>query len=280
MADYKKLVEISIYHSFFKNNECKNLSVIPSGDTKTVFHKTDLIFNTTGNKNTVYYNADFIESLLAYKNDDIKLFFKLIKTDHSFSACTELEPMQGKILYFDSSSTRNIEDQLYLNSSEFVTANDSKDVNDELFNNVLTRVERVKLPVGIICINLSDLILNDNLTDNKNHYAIQFKARQTYWRYNIIQTNNNPFHNLIIKDNRQNIEFSENESVKLSNGDQANRIISTQPIPHCQYQDQQFDLVGIKDNQETILMKQLETPDIKNVSKENNKRISELYIYC
>lgn len=280
MADYKKLVEISIYHSFFNSNECKSLSVIPAGDTKTFFHKTDLIFNTIGNKTTVHYNADFIQSLLAYKNDNIKLFFKLIKTDHSFLSYTELEPMQGKILYFDSSSTRNIEDQLYLNSAEFVTADDSKNINDKLFSNVLSREEQVKLPVGVICINLSDLFLNDILTDNKNHYAIQFKTRQTYWRYNIIQRNNNPFDNLIIKDNRQNIEFSGNESVKLSNGHQANRIISTQPIPYYQYQDQQFDLVGIKDNQETILMKQLETPDIKNFSKENNKRISELYIYC
>lgn len=117
-------------------------------------------------------------------------------------------------------------------------------------------------------------------SDLKNHYTIRFKAQQTYWRYNVIQRNNNVFDNLIIRDTKQEVEFSVSERVKLSNGTSANQIISKQPVLLNEYSDRHFDLIGLKGNQEILLASKLDIPDIKMVAKDGNKRISDLYVYC
>lgn len=282
MAGYKRLFDIYITHSFFNNNECSKLLITPISSTKSLFHKTDLLFNSFNGGISVSYNSDFIQSLLAYKEDDVKLIFTIKSNDPYFYNYTDLEHEREKTLFFDSSSARSNGDSFCLTVSDFATSADERSISDKVFVNILTRTDKITAPVGIINIGLSNLI-EDGLrmdSDLKNHYTIRFKAQQTYWRYYVIQRNNNVFDNLIIRDTKQEIEFSVSERVKLSNGTSANQIISKQPVLLNEYSDRHFDLIGLKGNQEILLASKLDIPDIKMVAKDGNKRISDLYVYC
>jgi len=284
MAGYKRLFDIYITHSFFNNNECGKLLITPISSTKSLFHKTDLIFNSFSGGISVSYNSDFIQSLLAYKEDDVKLTFKIKSNDPYFYNYTDLEHERGKTLFFDSSSARSDSDgdNFCLTASDFATSADERPISDKNFINILTRTDKITSPVGIINIGLSDVIKEGLVmgADLKNHYTIRFKAQQTYWRYYVIQRNNNVFDNLIIRDTKHEVEFSVGERVKLSNGTSANQIISKQPVLLNEYSDRHFDLIGLKGNQEILLASKLDIPDIKMVAKDGNKRISDLYVYC
>ncbi|GEM_PF-6740649 len=282
MAGYKRLFDIYITHSFFSNDECSKLLITPISSTANLFHKTDLIFNSFKGGISVSYNSDFIQSLVAYKEDDIKFTFKIKSNDPYFYNYTDLEHERGKILFFDSSSAHKDGDKLCLTSSDFATSSEEMPISDKTFINILTRTDKIAAPVGIINIGLSNLIEDGQVMDSdfKNHYTIRFKAQQTYWRYYVIQRNNNVFDNLIIRDTKQEVEFSVSERVKLSNGTSANQIISKQPVLLNEYSDRHFDLIGLKGNQEILLASKLDIPDIKMVAKDGNKRISDLYVYC
>jgi hypothetical protein len=282
MAGYKKLFDISISHSFFNNDECARLSVVPISNTKNFFHKADLLFHRSERGISVSYNTGFTESLLAYKADDIKLIFTIKSKDPFFFNYTDLEHEHGKTLYFSSSLAHQDGDNLFLSVSDYVTADDERSISDEIFNDILTKKDRISVPVGIICIDLSNLIPDGKAMDVAyiNHYTLRFNTRHTYWRYYVIQKNNIVFDDLIIKDSKQEITFSGDGKVKLSNGVLASQITSKQPISLKEFSDRHFDLIGIKDRQETILINRLDVSDIKMVAKDDNKKVSELYIYC
>jgi hypothetical protein len=282
MAGYKRLFDIYITHSFFNNEECSRLLITPISSTANLFYKADLVFNSFRGGISISYNSDFSQALLAYNEDDIQLTFKIKSNDPYFYNYTDLEHERGKTLFFDSSLARKEGDNLCLTASDFVTSADERPISDKTFINILARTDKITAPVGIINIGLSNLIPDGQVMDSdlKNRYTIKFKAQQTYWRYYIIQRNDNVFDDLIIRDSKQEVEFSVSERVKLSNGAFANRIITRQPVLLSEYSDRHFDLIGIKGNQEILLINKLDMPDIKTMAKDGNNRISDLYVYC
>lgn len=282
MAGYKRLFDISLNHSFFNQNECSRLSFVPTTHTKSFLHKADLIFHCSESRMSVSYNTGFTGSLVAYKADDIDLIFKIKSSDPFFYNYTDLEHGHGKTLYFDSSLAHPDGENHCLSLADKVTSDDERDISDEIFRDILTRADRIIIPFGVISIGLTNLLPDGIILDHdfNNHYVIKFGARQTYWRYNVIQRNDKVFDDIIIKDSRQEIAFSGNGRTKLSNGSIANQIISNQPISLHEFSNHHFDLIGIKDNQETLLVNRLDVPDIKMINKDNDMKISELYIYC
>lgn len=282
MAGYKRLFDIYVTHSFFSNDECARLLIIPVSGTTNLFYKIDLIFNAFKGGISVSYNSDFTQSLLAYKEEDVIFTFKIKSNDPYFYNYTDLEHERGKTLFFDSSLARSNGENLYLTASDFATSADERPISDKAFVNILTKTDKISVPVGVINIGLSNLIKDGQVMDSdlKNHYTIRFKAQQTYWRYNVVQRNDYVFDDLIIRDSKQEIEFSGKEKVKLSNGTSASQIISKQPVLLNEYSDRHFSLIGVKGNQEILLINKLDMPDIRTVAKDGNKRISDLYVYC
>lgn len=148
MAGYKRLFDIYITHSFFNNNECSKLLITPISSTKSLFHKTDLLFNSFNGGISVSYNSDFIQSLLAYKEDGVKLTFTIKSNDPYFYNYTDLEHERGRILFFDSSSAHKDGDKLCLTSSDSAASADERPISDKVFVNILTRTDKITAQLG------------------------------------------------------------------------------------------------------------------------------------
>jgi len=281
MAGYKTLFNVNLQHSFFNENQCRVLSILPTNFTQSFFHKADLVFNTFKQGITISYNTDFTASLEAYLDDNIILSFIIKSTDPFFYSYTDLKHLNGKSLYFDSELTHEKGEILILSKEDFVTANDERIITDKVFDDVFTKVDKTSTPLGVINIRLANLISGDEIIEPyiSREYIISFKARSTFWRYNFIKKNDIEYDELLIQDIDNKLEFNNGIKVSLSNGVLANQIISKQPIKIREFSDYQLNLVGIKNNQIKVLIKRLSIPDAKQIIIEKEKMISELYVY-
>lgn len=281
MAGYKKLYDINLSHLFFHDAICKNLSILPTVQTRQIFHNADLIFNVTKNGASVYFNENSTHSLKAHLDDEIEFCFKLKSNDPFFYNYTDLDHVYGNTLFFDSSKAHKLQDTLILSAGDIITSKDEVGIKDNLLKDIISREDKIAVPVGFIVVKLTDLITEHEAFDSykPNRYSLTFKEKQTYWRYNFIKQNAIDYDVLKIQDNDQLYEFSEINRVRLSNGVIADQITSKKPISIHEFSEQNFNLIGIKDKQEKIIIKKLNAPGIMQITKENEKIISELYVY-
>lgn len=281
MASYKTLFNVNLQHSFFNESECRVLSFIPTNFTTRFLHNADLVIKTVKQGISVSYNTDFTKSLEAYFDDDIVFSFIIKSRDPYFYNYTDFDHVKGKSLYFNSAQTREKDDELILSNEDFVTAIDEKVIDDNVFDDILSKQDRISNPVGIVIIRLSDLITEDIIPSSyiAKKYRINFNAKSTFWRYNLIKRNDIDYDKLFIQDIEQKIKFDQKGQVSLSNGVIANQIESDQAIMLKEFSDCQLNLIGIKDKKEKILIKRLNVPDTKQYKIEQEKKISDLYVY-
>lgn len=281
MGGYKRLFELRINHAYFKNEDCSVLQIIPSEQTKEFFSKTDLLLSKISNGVSISYNSDFMYALLAYQDDDITLGFTIQSVDSFFENYTESGRFRDRSLYFSSSSVIEKDGVNQLTKEEYVSDQDSLVISDPIFQEVFNKIDFITPPIGIITIHLKDIVLGMKVDDDlpSKRYLLKFKSKATYWRYNIIKRNDFDYDELTIRDNDKEITFSGKKMVSLANGEFANQIISQQPILLQEYSDYHFNLLGIKGKQERLIIKKLFYPDVKQIVVEEDKSISDLYVY-
>ncbi|MCG8700594.1 MAG: hypothetical protein MI922_21245 [Bacteroidales bacterium] len=278
MSGYKKLYDIALSHSYFKNGNCNVLSVLPTENTIELFANADLLIRSTDKGISISYNTDFPHALDAYKKEKVSFTFKITSKDTYFHNYTDYGHQPNKILLFNSANTK-VENGIYNLSKDIVVSKkDEKVVSDKAFDGILNKNDRVNLPVGVINIRLAD-VYPVKKEGQSPIYSIQFKPRATYWRYNLIKRNDAVYDDLIIVDNHEKITFTEKKTVGLSNGQEADQILSGEPILFKEYSDCHFNLLGIVDDNKKMIINRLSHPDIRQITNEGKKYISDLYVY-
>lgn len=279
MAQYIPLISISLLHTFFNRPADFNINMMPTVNSQKIISNCDLLFTYSNKIATISYNKQFSAALLEYAKDNEAIFLKVITTDSKFYTYTDINHKHNSTLYFETSTNAKKQKQGFLSESEFISNKDSIEINDSKLQGILDKKDHITPPVAIIKINLQSLLINNTIPDHQFTYTVTFEAKKIFWRYNLIAKNNNNFDSILIKDHTKKIDFAQKQNVILSDGSNAIQITSNASIPLLKFPNQQFSLVGIKNQIETIIINTLETPSINNITKENNRDISDIYIY-
>lgn len=243
-------------------------------------HNIGLVFKFSQNKLTIFYNESFTEAIRACSANNEFLLFYIEADDALFYTISDSLPRYGEIFFFSSAKAKRKATANILSDSEFVNVQDLVSVNDSKIFPYKKNINSRRAPLGLIKINLSDLFDDRSKLIVCNSYNLKFKARSSFWRYNIINRNNKPFDTFNITDVKSQISFSVGDLFQLSSSDCAIPLTSNKQIVMKEIPDNQFNLLGYSNKSEVLLIKNLEFPNIKNLTKEKNRDISNIYIYC
>ncbi len=277
MSAFYEIFNIRLYHSFYEDAICYGLKILPDSRTATILKNARAIFRNQPNGICVAHDSGFISALEAFRNEDTYLLFKICLIDEYFYNYTDLLHRHDKILYFDFSKATKKENEFLLSLKAEVSEEDQVDLSTLNFS----KAEKIVPPFGLIKINLKDIIEENYSPETLNtiNISIRFRSKSTFWRYKLIDTNNNQFEELYIIDNNKQVSFAAFERMTMSSGQPFAQITSSQPVSLQEKSKNHFRFVGKKDNQEKLIINKLGYPDYKHIIKENDKIITETYVY-
>lgn len=280
MSTYKELFNIVMNHSYYEDSRCRAVTLLATDETKTFFYNADIITRKSGNKINFLYNTEFTPALIAGTEDKVSLKYKLSLSDLLFFNFTDIIYKKGYAFYLNPNLTNGQKDKSLLSKNEFVSSDDLKLATDDVFHGHIRKSDPISDFIGLIEINLSDIGFSKTETNFVPiSFNLNFNAKTTYWRYHIISKNDIKYDNLSIRDSLNKITFSKVKETTLSNGETAGQITSEQTIALNESTNHHFNLYGTLDKMEKLIIKNLRHPDIKNLSIEENKNISEMYVY-
>lgn len=281
MSAFHEIFNIQLYHSFYEDSSCYGLKIIPDKYTESILKNSKAIYRNQPNGIRISQDSGFISALKAFRDENAYLLFKVFLKDNYFYNYTDILHKQDRIFFFDSSTATKKENERILTRTDEVSEEDQVNLSSFKYSSSLSK-EEINVPLfGIIKVGLKD-ILSENYNPEMHkpiNLSIRFRAKSTYWRYNFIDSNNNQFDELYIIDNNKKVSFETFKRLTLSNGQDFGQITSSQPISHHEKSRNHFRLLGKKDKQEKLILNKLSIPNYKHLIKENNKIITETYVY-
>lgn len=269
-SSFNKMFSLDVMHTYFENNICKGLLYIASKETEDIIKRFSLRLKVTGTGFEFYMDAkNTIENLLNYitlATGEDSFNFNITVTNQQFYHYTNLPVNKIGVIEFSSSSG--------------VTINKEK---------LLTPSFKKKQEVNIlfkVAIKFEDLVKLDQKKELAN-YKIQFEARETQWKYFVVNNNKQNLGSLSIK-GKSDEQFSGPFDVVLQNGQKAQEFsLEEQLLPLSEVPKYQFNLVSVtKKNgvdRKKIVCKGLPTPNpntIKIMGSELNSVVASLmYVY-
>lgn len=273
---YEVLIDVSFIHTYFSNNVFDRLAFMPSSSTQLLFLNHGLLFKAYPGGFRIVFDTNFNdkkrsrEELIA---DRIDCRFNVSMIDNNFYNYTSIHTTDigKKVFHF-----YNVEKNSKLLKASIYTGDFVSEADLE-FITEFKETYFVK-PFAIL-----DLRLSPGLPE---HYFLNFKAKETIWRYVLLSEDLQSLNNPAIIDQTGNEPFDGPELLTFS-GITALSFKSKQPISFSERSVQNFQLVENYDpgtgkykvvkrvlpraNPEMITL-------IKNDNKLENKNYSEIFI--
>ncbi|NMM48478.1 hypothetical protein [Marinigracilibium pacificum] len=142
-----------------------------------------------------------------------------------------------------------------------------------------------KRPIGLININLDAQTCNQIIKaiekgddPEKLEYQINFKSRETYWKYLIISKYVKGIEESRIETNDKKIEFSKGKETQLVTGQKAIGFESSKPIAMHEFTSHQFQLVGKSAGMgNKVILKRMPAPPTDMIQPESRAADSKVY---
>lgn len=206
---YEVLLNVSFNHTYFANKVFEGLVVEPTSSTLLLFKNYGLLFRSNPGGFQIIFDSNFNgnkrsrEDLLSAKLD---CRFNVKLNDPNFYNYTAIdcEDISNKVFYFYNTTVNETILKSSVHTSEFVSEYDMKpiaDLNESYF---------VK-PFAIL-----DLRLSTGLPEI---YSLNFKARETIWRYILINKDLQTLNSPAILDNSGNEPFEGPELLEIDGAD-------------------------------------------------------------
>lgn len=274
-TEYDILTQVRFNHRFFSNNKLECLTIKADANTEQLILKLGLIFKPFSDGFVILYSSFNNDEKIDREKilDNTILRFQMTLNDSYFFNYTngDIKNWASSFYYFENNiNQQKTFSNQNLHKEEYVSDIDTVNINefDQPF---------FKKPFGVI-----DIQLHNDLQAN---YYINFKEKESYWRYIIMSDHLKKLQQPAIIGNSEVFEGPTN--VTLPNNQEALSFVSTIPISHKQIPNQYFKLVDHYENTSNtfkIVMKALPVPDTKHISsliKNNNdpKLYSEIFIY-
>ncbi len=224
ISKYKPLFDLLVKHTYYESGYCegllfnginKTLELIQNYSFKIVTNAKGFTFYTSSDLS----NEDFLKYLK--KVSGVTCFeFSATTLNTNFYRFTDLPVNElGFLIYDSANSVKNGTNKPILLSGYFKQKNNV----DKLFE---------------LKINFKDIVDQEaNL-----QYEIQFKAKSSQWKYNIVNNSKHFFNGLSIKTN-SDVQFNSGKKIILKNGEEATCFSSMGNwIPLSESPQYKFDL--------------------------------------
>lgn len=282
MAVYKEIVFIDLCHDYFVNSMAKNFLITPALKSENLLKNCGILFKYQGNRGTLIYNTEQIESLIKISEDeDDELVFTIYIDNMYFSNFTpSTKSFENFIYLFSFDFNKKNERGGYLSKSEKVSEADLVEITDQIISNDLTSAEKRKTPGGLIKFKLKDIVSLIKNNDKINTY-INFEAIKSFWNYYIIPRDGNTDILLKIKDIRGTVEFSDAKRVIIFEKLNAIKITSLTPLEIKEISSYHFQLIEINKQSEKIIQKKIPVADTRVLITSGNEGevYSNIYLY-
>jgi len=206
-TQYKKVLQLDVFHSYFKDGKVRHLEFKPSAETQQVFTKYGILLRNEVSAFKLYSSKEGgVEDLLGYilNNTETESFdFTISTSDTNFYNYTEL-PLNwvGQMDYSnDADENTQNENALILKSSA------SEKMATAFFGTVKIDLKKLK----------------SQLSNGEVNYEIHFEARKTQWNYLIIASKE--MEGLSIT-SKTDLSFEGPTEVVLQNGSKALKFTS------------------------------------------------------
>jgi|694.fasta_scaffold20996_7 hypothetical protein len=273
---YEVLVNISFSHTYFSNKVFAGLVFTPSSSTQLLFLNYGLLFKPNYGGFTIAYDANFNgekRSREEVVSSIVDCRFTATLNDFNFYNYTAIaeKDISKKVFHFYNAVDHNEVLNKSLHSEEFVSEYDLKNIAD--FNETFF----VK-PFAIL-----DLKIAPELLEN---YSLNFKAKETIWRYILMGEHLQSLNSPAIIDNNGKEPFDGPEYLKFS-GTQGLAFRSKKAISFSETSVQNFQLVenfDIETGRYKVVMRALPKANpalITLINDENtiaNNNYSEIFI--
>jgi hypothetical protein len=273
---YEVLVNISFSHTYFSNKVFAGLVFTPSSSTQLLFLNYGLLFKPNYGGFTIAYDANFNgekRSREEVVSSIVDCRFTATLKDFNFYNYTAIaeKDISKKVFHFYNAVDDNEVLNKSLHSEEFVSEYDLKNIAD--FNETFF----VK-PFAIL-----DLKIAPELLEN---YSLNFKAKETIWRYILMGEHLQSLNSPAIIDNNGKEPFDGPEYLKFS-GTQGLAFRSKKAISFSETSVQNFQLVenfDIETGRYKVVMRALPKANpalitlIKDENTIANNNYSEIFI--
>jgi hypothetical protein len=273
---YEVLVNISFSHTYFSNKVFAGLVFTPSSSTQLLFLNYGLLFKPNYGGFTIAYDANFNgekRSREEVVSSIVDCRFTATLMDFNFYNYTAIaeKDISKKVFHFYNAVDDNEVLNKSLHSEEFVSEYDLKNIAD--FDETFF----VK-PFAIL-----DLKIAPELLEN---YSLNFKAKETIWRYILMGEHLQSLNSPAIIDNNGKEPFDGPEYLKFS-GTQGLAFRSKKAISFSETSVQNFQLVenfDIETGRYKVVMRALPKANpalitlIKDENTIANNNYSEIFI--
>lgn len=273
---YEVLLNVSFNHTYFSNKVFAGLVFTPSASTQLLFLNNGLLFKQNYGGFTIAYDTNFNgekRSREEFTSNIVNCRFIATLNDFNFYNYTAIaeKDISKKVFHFYNAVDDNKLLNNSLHSGEFVSENDLKNIAD------LDETYFVK-PFAIL-----DLKIAPGLLEN---YSLNFKAKETIWRYILMGEHLQSLNSPAIIDNNSKEPFDGPEFLKFS-GTQGLAFRSKKAISFSETSVQNFQLVenfDIETGRYKVVMRALPKANpalitlIKDENSIANNNYSEIFI--
>lgn len=286
--NYRRHFNLRVYHDYYSEGYTDEIQLVPTSKTLTKLQGGKMLFKKLQNGVTVLYRAGEDEKTPLVQLGELQLRFAItVRNATRFQAITQLDLSPSK--KYDSSKFL-----LFKNNP----SNHSDDPEDpEILNHTLIDSEEAaffdeELPgkkvLGILELNCGTQ--EGELYDQVQEYLLQFRRKETYWKYLIVNKNKripDPEKLMIVDKDEEGsgpytpITFvrqgdTTNDSVRV-NGSDTIIFRSEEPIPFFEIPKSSFQL---RERKGSVFIKHLPNPSPSGITKEvGNQFESEIYVY-
>lgn len=289
MEAFQPLFDITVQHSYFAKGKCSCLDFLPNANTARMMRNTGILIKKTGNGILVLYAKSKLEAVRLYLEnggEGLEFDFKLYAADPDFKTYTEpFSEAGGEVLYFDNQSKSVSTDGMNrLHASKYISSKNLLSLDSVQLKDVLSQKDRLIPPVSVVKIRAKgkSTFFDEQFESTAPSFFLNFKARQTYWKYYLQSEKADKNTYIFDPDNRVN--FVPADPARLSDGRTLLSYRSKEPIPLNENYDFRFQLKQPKNGGEQILYKQLPFARVGQTGKEvvakKARVVSEIYINC
>ncbi|MEM6719501.1 MAG: hypothetical protein AAF611_09315 [Bacteroidota bacterium] len=267
---YTSLFKVSVAHSYYASNVCECLLYEVSPETASLLTKYGMVLRKEQSGFEMYTTtSQSMETYLKYitqVSGQTAFEFLGVTTDQNFYNFTDIPMDEIGVLTYES-------DQI-----DSATSNASIQLQ-ETFIKAATAQHAVSITIKF------DDIIRLQKKANQIAFSIQLKARETQWKYYIVNNSNQEYNQLEIQSTDANIGFSTSTEATLQNGQNALLFTSTtNKIPLKNEVTYQFNLINTKKTiageRKEIIIKGLPIPNPQNLQIQNDHTIASLmYVY-
>ena len=282
MAFSLKLFKINFYNTYYKEGVCHDFSLIPAEESQQWMERYRMkLVAQPGCFEICWLTANLTKPLqcLQAKIAEKKLtFFLILKNPYlvNFSA-VNIDKEEAKTYYF-----HNLRDPASLQGEAYVSDADKIPINK--VSNYPTQPG--KAIFGIVDIYLEQWWNVHGGVEEKLPipYNIRFKARETTWRYCVVDVQQR-FRNLMTIVGKEQDHHFTTRTMKNVRGEKMRVFESTQPLPLVDQPDHFFSLQTHKaedpSSQKKVLIETLPTPPADSLKRavQGENFYSEIYVY-